>query len=81
MYLLTLKQPKGISFTLGNVNLITNAAAYQVWYNYSVLTNTTTSDFFGRPLLSLMRGLDEAICMEDIFNVSLPFMFVFRLLL
>lgn len=36
-----------------------NNYKYQVWYNNSLLTNET--DIFSRQVLSVMRGLDEAI--------------------
>lgn len=46
----------GITF---NQTLNPPRIQYQIWYNSSQVSNGT--DVFGRPLLSLMRGLDEAI--------------------
>ncbi|EPZ35947.1 hypothetical protein ROZALSC1DRAFT_26676 [Rozella allomycis CSF55] len=50
----------GISFDFTQNSLVTtNTISYQVWYNYSLHNNG--SDVYSRPLLSLFRGLDEAI--------------------
>lgn len=47
----------GIDFTLPNGT--DNTIYYQIWYNFSLNVNGT--DTYSRPMLSLIRGLDESI--------------------